>query len=380
MKPLASDEHLSMQRTTDIRRLHGQRQRILMSRQRGLYILDPNSFGLIYGPDEQRDIAAQVEIIAPPLSARDALARPELLAEADVIFSGWKGPMLDEAFFAAAAKLKAIFYGAGTMGYILTPAVWERGIVVTSALEANAVPVAEYTLATILFSLKHGWKLARDTRKLRIHPDRNNAPGCYGSTVGLVSLGAIARKLLKLLRPFDLNALVYDPFLAAEDAELLGVEQVSLAAVFERADVVSLHAPSFPETRGMITGEHFASMKPGATFINTSRGELVREEEMIEVLSSRPDLQAVLDVTIKEPPEAESPFYNLENVVLTPHIAGSAGNECRRMGRYMVEEVRRYLAGEPLKYALTEKSVMRSSHRPVEANVRRPARATTVMR
>lgn len=349
-----------------------------MSRQRGLYILDPNSFGLIYGPDEQQDIAAQVEIMAPPLSARDALACPELLAHADVIFSGWQGPVLNDAFFDAAPKLKAVFYGAGSMGYILTPAVWERGIVVTSALEANAVPVAEYALATILFSLKHGWRLARETKAARCHPNRNHVPGCYGRTVGLISLGAIARKLLELLRPFDLNVVVYDPFLAEHDAAALDVELVSLAAVFQRSDVISLHTPSFPETRGMITGQHMGSMKPGATFINTARGELVREEEMIEVLSRRPDLQAVLDVTVKEPPDPDSPLYSLENVVLTPHIAGSAGQECQRMGRYMVEELRRYLAGEPLKYALTEKSVLRSSHRPVESNVRRPARETTL--
>jgi len=346
-----------------------------MSRQHGLYILDPNCFGLIYGPDEQRDIAAQLDIMAPPLSACDALARPELLAEADVIFSGWKGPMLDKAFFAAAPKIKAIFYGAGTMGYILTPAVWERGIVVTSALEANAVPVAEYALATILFSLKHGWKLARMTKAGRCHPDRNQVPGCYGSTVGLVSLGTIARKLLELLRPFDLSVLVYDPFLTEHDAAALGVELVSLEAVFQRSD-----APVFPETFGMITGEHIASMKSGATFINTARGELVREEEMIEVLARRPDLQAVLDVTIKEPPEAESPLYMLENVLLTPHIAGSAGNECRRMGRYMVEELRRYLAGQPLKYALKQESVMRTSHRPTGVAVAPAVRQTAAVR
>ena len=351
-----------------------------MSRQRGLYILDPNSFGLIYGPDEQRDIAAQVEIMAPPLSAREALARPELLAEADVIFSGWKGPMLDEAFFAAAPKLKAIFYGAGSMGYILTPAVWERGIVVTSALEANAVPVAEYALATILFSLKHGWRLAGMTKSGRCQPDRNHVPGCYGSTVGLVSLGAIARKLLELLRPFDLNVLVYDPFVAEHDAAALDVELVSLEAVFQRSDVVSLHTPLFPETFDMITGEHIDSMKQGATFINTARGELVREEEMIEVLSRRPDLQAVLDVTSPEPPAADSLLYTLQNVVLTPHIAGSAGNECRRMGRYMVDELQRYLAGQALKYALEQRSVMRNSHRPVGATLAPAVRQTTMVR
>jgi phosphoglycerate dehydrogenase-like enzyme len=336
-----------------------------MPQLRGLYVLDPSSFGLIYGPEEQRDISAVVDIIAPPQSARDILERPELLADVDMIFSGWQGPLLDEAFFAAAPKLKAVFYGAGTMGYILTPAVWERGIVVTSALEANAVPVAEYTLAIILFSLKHGWRLAREVRTSRSLPPRNEVPGCYGSTVGLVSLGAIAQKVVELLKSFDLNVLVYDPFLAKDDARALGVELASLEEVFRRCDAVSLHTPVFPETIGMITGNHFASMKQGATFINTARGELVREAEMVEVLADRPDLQAVLDVTMEEPPKPNSLILRLDNVVLTPHIAGSAGRECRRMGRYMVEELQRYLAGQPLKYALTEKSVARSSHRPV---------------
>ncbi len=343
-----------------------------MTRQRGLYILDPSSFRLIYGPEEQQDIAALVDIIAPLLSAREIRAKPELLTNTDVIFTGWGGPLLNEAFLASAPRLKAVFYGAGSVGPILTPAVWERGIVLTSALEANAIPVAEYALATILFSLKHGWRLARQTKEHRRHPDRNHVPGCYGSTVGLVSLGAIARKLVELLRPFDLNVLAYDPFLAEEDAQALGVEPVSLAELFERSDVVSLHTPSFPETQGMITGEQLASMKPGATFINTARGPLVREDEIIEVLSRRPDLQAVLDVTIEEPPEAGSPLYALDNVLLTPHIAGSAGPECRRMGRYMVEELKRYLAGQPLKHALKQESVMRTSHRPVGIPVRPP--------
>ncbi len=349
-----------------------------MSRLRGLYVLDPNSFGLIYGPEEQCDIAALVDIVAPPLSTRELLGRQELLAHVDVLFSGWGGPLLDEAFLSATPRLKAVFYGAGSVGSILTAAVWERGIVLTTALEANAVPVAEYALAATLFSLKHGWRLARQTGEHRRHPDRNQVPGCYGSTVGLISLGAIARKFLKLLRPFNLNVLVHDPFLASEEAKDLGVEQVSLDDLFRRSDVVSLHTPSFPETRGMITGEHIASMKPVATFINTARGELVREAELIAVLSRRTDLQAVLDVTVKEPPEPDSPLYQLENVVLTPHIAGSAGPECRRMGRCMVDELERYLAGKPLKYAVTEELAMRSSHRPVEAHIRHAEPVTTV--
>ena len=341
-----------------------------MSRHRGLYILDPNSFGLIYGPEEERDIAELVDVFAPPQTRNIAMEHPGLLAEADVIFSGWGGPLLDDTFLDAAPKLQAVFYGAGSMSSLITPAVWERRIVLSSALKANAVPVAEYALATILFSLKHGWRLSRLTKANRFHPDRNAVPGCYGSTVGIISLGAIARKLLELLRPFDLDVTVYDPYLAEVEARALGVEQVSLDNLFRRSDVVSLHAPSFPETRGMITGEHIDSMKPGATFINTARGELVRESEMIEVLSRRPDLHAVLDVTLEEPPAADSPLYTLENVTLTPHMAGSVGSECRRMGRYMVEELTRYLAGEPLKYALTHEVVMRTSHRPTTVAVR----------
>jgi phosphoglycerate dehydrogenase-like enzyme len=350
-----------------------------MSKLRAIYVLNRESHGMIYGPDEQRDIAELVDVLGPPQPRNVVWENPRILAQADVILSGWGGPLLDETLLDAAPKLQAVFYGAGSMSSLITPAVWERRIVLSSALKANAVPVAEYALATILFSLKHGWRLSRLTKANRFHPDRNAVPGCYGSTVGIISLGAIARKLLELLRPFDLNVMVYDPFLSEAEAQVLGVEQVSLDDLFRRSDVVSLHAPSFPETQGMITGEHIDSMKPGATFINTARGELVRESEMIEVLSRRLDLQAVLDVTVQEPTEADSPLYGLENVVLTPHMAGSVGTECRRMGRYMVEELRRHLAGEPLKYALTQEAVMRTSHRPVAAAVRPPVRKTALV-
>jgi phosphoglycerate dehydrogenase-like enzyme len=130
------------------------------------------------------------------------------------------------------------------------------------------------------------------------------------------------------------------------------VELCSIEDVFRRADVVSLHTPWLKETEGLITGAHFAAMKPGATFINTARGAVVREDEMIQVLKQRPDLFAVLDVTYPEPPEPGSPLYSLPNVVLTPHIAGAMGTECRRMGCLVVEELQRYLNGEALQWAI----------------------------
>jgi phosphoglycerate dehydrogenase-like enzyme len=145
----------------------------------------------------------------------------------------------------------------------------------------------------------------------------------------------------------------HDPFLDAQRAKELDVIPVSLEQLFAESDVVSLHTPNLPSTRGMITGQLLASMKPGATFINTARGAVVREQELIEVARQRPDLQFVLDVTDPEPPAAGSPLYTLPNVVYTPHIAGSVNNECSRMGVLMLDELKRYLAGQPLQWAVT---------------------------
>ncbi|MGC4030147.1 MAG: hydroxyacid dehydrogenase [Tepidisphaeraceae bacterium] len=339
-----------------------------MSRLCGLVILDEKSQRMIYGPDELREIGGLVNLLAEPMTRVQAASKPELLRDADVLFSGWGGPTLSRAFLSTAPKLRAVFYGAGSLASIVTDAAWERGLTITSALHANAVPVAEYTLATILFSLKHGWRHTAHVRTHHNFADRDTAPGCYRTTVGLVGLGTIGRLVLKLLRHFDLNVIVYDPFLTAREAATLGVQAVTLDDVFARANVVSLHAPALAETAGMVTGERLARLGMGATFINTARAELVVQDELIEVARRRPDLQFVLDVVSPEPPEPTSPLYGLSNVVLTPHLAGSVGQECRRMGRFMVEELRRYLAGEPLSGAVRAETIWNTSHRPFYAS------------
>ncbi|MDI9546396.1 MAG: hydroxyacid dehydrogenase [Chloroflexota bacterium] len=325
---------------------------------KGIYILNADAYEKIYGPQERAGIAALSEIVAPPQTADSIRANMSLLAGVEVIFSGWGGPLLDEAFLAAAPKLRAVFYGAGTIRYLVTDAFWASGIPITSSYAGNAVPVAEYTLSQILFCLKRGWQHAAAVRRDKGY-SRLDVPGGYGSVVGIVSLGMIGRMVCRHLQRFDLKVIAYDPFAAEADASELGVELCSLEEIFRRSDVVSLHTPWLPETVGLITGEHFAMMKPGATFINTSRGAVVREPEMIEALQQRPDLFAVLDVVWPEPPAPDSPLYTLENVVLTPHIAGSMNNECRRMGRIVVDELRRFVAGEPLRWSVTREQSAR---------------------
>ena len=139
--------------------------------------------------------------------------------------------------------------------------------------------MAEYTLSQILFCLKRGWQHAAAVRRDKGY-SRLDVPGGYGSVVGIVSLGMIGRMVCRHLQRFDLKVIAYDPFAAEADASELGVELCSLEEIFRRSDVVSLHTPWLPETVGLITGEHFAMMKPGATVINTSR-TVVREPEMI---------------------------------------------------------------------------------------------------
>ena len=318
-----------------------------------IYILNTDAYDKIYGAPERADINELVNIVAPQQTVESIAAHPELLSDVNIIFSGWGMARLDEDFLAAAPNLKAVFYGAGSIRGIATDAAWDRGITICSAWAANAIPVSAYTLAQILFSLKRGWHHALTIKRERRWMKQTAVPGAYDSTVGIISLGMIGRLVVERLRPFDTKIIAYDPFVSEETAADLGVELCSLEDVFKRADVVSLHTPKLPETLGMITGAHLASMKEGATFINTARGAIVRETEMIEVLQGRPDLYAILDVTDPEPPGDGSPLYTLPNVILTPHIAGSMDTECRRMARYMIDDYKRYLAGEPLLWQIS---------------------------
>ena len=318
---------------------------------KGLFCLRTNAYEMVYGPEELEDIKQLVDIYAPPQTAASVREDPSVLAEADVILAGWGMARMDEAFLAAAPNLKAVFYGAGSIRGFATDAAWDRGILITSAYAANAIPTAEFALAQILYALKRGWYFALAIKREGRYPPRERVPGAYGSHVGLISLGMIGTYVAKLLQPFDVNVLAYTS--SEQKAASLGAERCSLEEVFQRSDVVSLHTPWLKATEGLISGELLASMKPNATFINTARGAVVREDEMIEVLRQRPDLFAVLDVTYPEPPKPGSPLYTLPNVVLTPHIAGSLNDECRRMGRYAVEELQRYVHGEPQQWAIS---------------------------
>lgn len=324
----------------------------------GLFVLDEWAYDNIYGEELGAAVAQRLELIAPPLTAAALTRQPGLLRDVEVIMGGWGMRAMDVDFLAAAPKLRAVFHGAGSIKGVVSEAFWQRDIHIVSAYTMNAVPVAEFTLSAILLSLKQVWKYALGMQRERRFLRKTGVmPGAFRSTVGLISLGAIGRRVAEMLKGFDLKVIAYDPHCTLEVAQALGIELVSLNEIFQRAHVVSLHTPWLPETEGLVTGAHFASMREGATFINTARGIIVREPEMIEVLRARPDLTAVLDVTKPEPPLPDSPLLTLPNVVLTPHIAGAMDEECRRMGYFLLNELDSYLRGEASQWRLTREQM-----------------------
>ncbi|MFD7444511.1 hydroxyacid dehydrogenase [Streptomyces sp. NPDC059909] len=285
------------------------------------------------------------------------------LATVEVLFTHWGAPVLTAEALDRMPRLRAVVHAAGSVKHHVTEAVWERGIAVSTAAAANALPVAEFTLAAILFANKRVLASARHYREVRA--DVPVLPylaghGNYHRTVGIVGASRIGRRVLELLRPLDLDVLLHDPYLDAAEAARLGAELVGLDELVRRSHVVSVHAPQLPETRHMFDARRIALLRDGATLVNTARGSLVDTDALTEELVGG-RIHAVLDVTEPEVLPADSPLYALPNVLLTPHIAGSLGNELGRMADWAIDEVERYAKDLPFAHAVGADELTRSA-------------------
>jgi len=320
--------------------------------KKAAFIGSPAHLPAVYPPPARQEIARSFLLATPDIPGPDWRSRADDLSGVEVLFATWGMPELGEELLAAAPALQAVFYAAGSVKRFATPEAESRGIVISCAAEANGIPVAEYSLGVILLSLKGFWAYQRQAPADKFRRDAAIVRGGYGSTVGLVSLGSIGRRVAGMLRAAETRVLAYDPYLTPEAAAELGVAACDLPGLFARSDVVSVHTPWLPATEKMIGAELVRSMKAGATLLNTSRGAVIDEAGLCAVLRERPDLTAVLDVTHPEPPAPDSPLRSLPNVILTPHIAGSTGPEVARMGWWMVGEAQRYLRGESLRHLI----------------------------
>ena len=301
----------------------------------------------VYTEEDRKLLEQELEFVA-------AITDPEQLKTADLkdvkyIFSTWGMMALSQDQIRTyLPSLEAVFYGAGTVQYFARPFL-EEGVRVFSSATANAVPVAEYAVAQIVLACKGFYQAARlykDHRRDEARVFSEAHPGCYDVNIGLIGAGQIGRLIIRMLKAYKVNVLVYDPFLTEEQAQALGVKKVSLEEMFSTCTVISNHVANNPQTVGMLNKDLFDRMQPYATFINTGRGAQVVEQDLVEALRKEPGRTAVLDVTMPEPVEEGHPFYDLPNVIITPHIAGSMQQERARMGHYQVLEFYRVLRGE----------------------------------
>lgn len=299
----------------------------------------------LFSPAVFRQLEESVDL-QPALLTRANAAGYDL-QDVELIIGGWGCPLLDEGMLNRLPQLKAVIYTAGSVKEFATDELFKRGIVVTSGADTNALPVAEYTLAMILLSgkrvleISNGYKRTRQYRPFTTEPPRW---GNYGLKVGIVGASRIGRRVIELLAPFDVEVVFYDPFVPRN---LRGARSVGLDELLKTSDVVSLHAPEVPATFHMIDERALSLMTDGATLINTARGSLVDTGALTAELESG-RIHAVIDVTDPDPLPEESPLFDVPNLVLTPHIAGSQGNELHRLGESAFHEVARFTAGRPL--------------------------------
>ena len=248
--------------------------------------------------------------------------------------------------------LKLIAVSRGGPVNIDVAACKARKVKLVNTPGRNSSAVAEFTIAAILAEtrlIRAGHEALRQGiwRGDLYRFDKIDAE-LSEMTVGLIGYGHIGTKVVRLLKPFGCRILVCDPYvpLSAEDGAD-GVEQVDLDTLLKQSDVVSLHARVTEETKGFLAAPQFARMKQGAYFINTARGPMVNYDDLYQALKSRHVRGAMLETFWLEPPPPDSPLLKLDNVTLTPHIAGASTTTVRIAARMIAEEIRRHGAGEP---------------------------------
>jgi len=278
----------------------------------------------------------------------------ELAPGAEVIITSWGSPNITDEILAEATDLKIVGHAAGSVKTRLAPAGHEGGITLLSAAAVIAESVAEYTLWAMLSGqrmLLHYDQLMKVARGWKTK-EHFFGHCLYNKKVGIVSASMVGRRVIDLLKPFRCDIMVYDPYLATEEAQALGVRTVALDTLFAEADVISVHAPSTAETEGMITAAHFQSIQDGALFINTARTWVLDQEALVTELESN-RFFAIIDVFDKEPLPADHPIRDVENVYLTPHISGHTVETRLRLVEDIVRDVERFYNNEPLQLAVS---------------------------
>lgn len=327
------------------------------TKPQALVVCSRTSFELQFDSAVRAQLASMVTLDDPIWTDElDSPAARARLAKAEILLTSWGAPPLTPARLDAAPRLRAVFHCAGSVRELATDGLWRRNIVITTAADVNAVPVAEFTLAAIVFAGKRVPFIAAQARRFSKgwgHIDGLGDLSNYGRTVGVVGFSRIGRRVVELLSVLDgARRLVVDPYADRDEVAAAGGVLVPLREALPQCDILSLHAPGIPQTRHMIGAAELRLLPDHATLINTARGSLV-DTAALERECATGRIHAILDVTDPEPLPRDSILFDLPNVMLTPHLAGSMGSETRRLVAQALDELRRYLAGKPPRAEVT---------------------------
>jgi phosphoglycerate dehydrogenase-like enzyme len=263
----------------------------------------------------------------------------ELIRGADYVITSWGCPPLTADILESAPNLKAVIHAAGSIKGIVTPEFTQKGIRISNSAGPLGQGVAEYALGLTIVSLKNAWNLSNDTKAGLWTENVAQVQELEDITIGVVGAGHAGRHYLQLLKNFNVDLLLFDPTLTTEQVGILGARKVSLEELAQESDVISIHAPSIPQTNHLFNERIFSLMKTGAILVNTARGSIIDEEALINTMEKGKLKYACIDVTDPEPPNIESKLRHINNIILTPHVAGLAGNGLKRIGKHVANEL-----------------------------------------
>ena len=303
--------------------------------------------GLFCEGGDYRSVAKRIEDEGPDwVKYSDEYLK--IMEDADALVIMYNG--VNKTLLEHSPKLKFIAVMRSGLENIDIEECKKRGITVSNCPGKVSEPVSEMACAMILDALRgitlmnSNWKPGAGFQAVE------SSKLSYETTLGIVGFGIIGRKVVKKLSGFDFNVLVYDPFAKQEDADTYGVRLVNLDTLMQQADIISVHARLLPSTENLIGAHEIALMKPNAIIVNTARAGLVDEEALIEALSKHKIKAAALDVFREEPLPDDHILHQLDNVIITPHMAGNAGDVMLLSVRIMLEEIFRYFKNENLMY------------------------------
>ena len=286
-----------------------------------------------------------------------------MIGDAEVYFTCWGSPRLGGEVLEAAPKVRLLTHLCGTVVPFVSDEMWDRGIRVVSGNDFFAESVAEGTIGYIMSALRD---IPGYSRRLKENKEWKGSDayseGMLGRTIGIVSYGAVARHLVRMLQPFRMKIMVYDIVpLPEEDKEKYGLEQATLPEIFSSCDIISVHTPLNPATHRLIGRELFSLIKPGSLFVNTSRGKVIDQEALEDALEAG-RFRAVLDVYEKEPPLPDCRLYTLPNVLMMPHMAGPTVDLRKYIAERLITESAGFIdGGGPLPHEITRAKAVQMS-------------------